>query len=235
MSNQMDLKQEIKEGKSKFKTLSFGQKLIYIKDYYSLHILVAIILVITAFAIYKTYEAKNFNTVLYVALVNNDKSVWDEDDDSYETLLSAPYAASIGIDNDKDRVVIDNNYIMDYDRDSEMSVYSAESLVAMIYAANLDILMGNELSLDYFCEDDYTFFHPLDVIFDEALLNKHQDKIIYHTYKDGTKVPVAFDVTECAFIKNANLTLAPVYVSVLENTNRLDAATSYICYILESE
>ncbi len=235
MSNQLDLKQEIKEGKSKFKTLSFGQKLTYIKDYYSLHILVTIIIIITGFAIYKTYEAKNFNTVLYVALVNNDKSVWSEDDDSYETRLSNPYAASIGIDNDKDRIIIDNNYLIDYNRDSEMSVYSAESLVAMIYAANLDILIGNELSLDYFCEDEYTFFHPLNVIFEEEFLNKHQDRIVYHTYTNGTKVPVAFDVTSCKFIEDAGLTLAPVYVSVLENTNRLDAATDYIRYILESK
>lgn len=235
MSNQMDLKQEIKTEKAKFKSLSFGDKIAYIKDYYSMHILVVVIVVITIFAIFKTYEAKNFNTVLYVALVNNDKSVWAEDDDSYERKLSAPYAQHIGIDNDNDRIIIDNNYILDYDRDEELSVYSAESLVAMIYGANLDILMGNELSLEYFCEDEYTFFYTLDTIFDEELLKNHADKIIYHTYADGTSVPVAFDVTDCQYIKDAELTIAPVYVSVLENTTRLDTSIDYIRHILESK
>ena len=235
MSNQMDLKQEIKAEKGKFKTLSFNEKITYIKDYYSLHILIVLIAIVLVFAIYRTYDAKNFNTVLYVALVNNDKSVWEEDDDTYENKLSNTYAEYIVIDNDNDRIIIDNNYILDYDKDSEMSVYSAESLVAMIYGANLDILMGNELSLDYFCEDDYTFFYNLDEIFDADLLKTHGNKIIYHTYADGTKVPVAFDVTDCRYIKNANLTVSPVYVSVVENTERLETSVDFIRHILESE
>lgn len=235
MSNQMDRKQEIKAEKSKFKTLSFNEKITYIKDYYSVHILAVIIAIVTIFAIYITYEAKNFNTVLYVVLVNNDKPIWGEDIDLYATTLSSTYAQHIGVDNDKNRVIIDNNYILDYDRDAEMSVYSAESLMAMNYASTLDILIGDELSLDYFCEDEYTYFYPLNEIFDEEFIKKYEEKVIYHTYTDGTKVPVAFDVSDCQYIKNASLTLTPVYLSVLKNTARLDISADYIRYILESE
>lgn len=235
MSNQMDLKQEIKAEKGKFKTLSFGQKITYIKDYYWMHILTVIILLVVIYSIYITYQAKNFNTVLYCVLVNNAKSSWDPDTDSYETALSKHFEEYLGIDGDKDRVIIDNNYILDYERDPEMSVYAAESLVAMIYGSQLDILIGDELSLDYFCEDDDTFFHPLNEIFDEEFLNRHQDKIVYHTYADGTKVPVAFDISQCSLTKKAELTVSPALISVYSNTTRLDCAKEYIQFILDEK
>lgn len=233
MSNQMDLKQEIRAEKGKFKTLSFGQKIAYIRDYYWIHILAVIIIAITVFAIYRTYKAQNYNTVLYAALVNNDKSVWDEDTDSYESMLSDSFEQYLGVDGEKDRVIIDNNYTLDYDRDPEMSVYSAESLVAMIYAAHLDILIGNELSLDYFCEDEDTFFYNLNEIFDDDFLEKHQDKIVYYTYTSGTTVPIAFDITNCKLCREAGLTVNPVFISVFSNTERLDTSVEYIRFILE--
>lgn len=235
MSNQMNLKQEIKAEKGKFKSLSFGEKIAYIKDYYWMHILTVIIIAVVIYSIFITYKSKDFNTVLYCALVNNEKSLWDPDTDSYESLLSKPFEEYLGIDGDKDRIIIDNNYILDYERDSEMSVYSAESLVAMIYSSQLDILIGNELSLNYFCEDDDTFFHPLNEIFDDEFLNRHQEKIIYHTYKDGTKVPVAFDISECTLTKEAALTVSPAYISVYANTTRLDTAKEYIQFILDEK
>lgn len=233
MSNQMNLKQEIKAEKSKFRQLSLGEKFNYIKDYYLIHIIAVIIIIITAFAIYRTYQSKNFNTVLYAVLINNDSSVWNEDIDSYEARLSAPFEEHLGIDGKKDRVVIDNNYILDYDRDAEMSVYSAESLVAMIYASSIDIHIGNELSLDYFCEDNDTFFYNLNEIFDEDFLEKYKDKIIYYTYTDGTCVPIAFDITDCKLTKDASLTISPVLIAVFSNTARLESAVEYIQFILE--
>ncbi|MDD6573240.1 MAG: hypothetical protein PUF12_12725 [Thermoflexaceae bacterium] len=235
MSNQMDLKQEIKAEKGKFKKLSFGEKITYIKDYYWMHILAVIIIAITIFAIYQTYKSQNYNTVLYTVLVNNDKSMWDEDTDSYESVLSKSFEQYLGVDGDKDRVIIDNNYVLDYDRDSEMSVYSAESLVAMIYASHLDLLIGNELSLDYFCEDEDTFFYNLDEIFDEEFLQKYEDKIIYYTYTNGTTVPIAFDITDCKLSREAELTVNPVLISIFSNTERLDTAVEYIKFILEGK
>ena len=235
MSNKLDLKQEIKAEKGKFKSLPFGEKLTYIKDYYSVHIIAVVIIIIAAYAIFITYRDKNFNTVLYAVLINNDKSLWSEDVDSYEYHLSKPFADYLGIDNDKDRIVIDNNYILDTDRDEEMSVYSAESLVAMFYGKHIDIHIGNELSVQYFCQDDDTFFYPLNTIFDEEFLEKYKDRIYYHTYADGTKVPVAFDITDCSFTKDASLTVNPVLIAVFCNTERLDTATEYIRFILDQE
>lgn len=235
MSNKLDLKQEIKAEKGKFKALSFGAKITYIKDYYWMHILAAIILCVTVYAIFATYQSKNFNTVLYCAMVNNDQSVWDEDVDSYEQVLSRSFEEHLGIDGENDRVIIDNNYILNYDKDAEMSVYSAESLVAMIYGAGIDVLIGDDLSLDYFCEDDSTFFYELDEIFDEVFLEKHQEKIVYHVYADGTKVPVAFNISSCALSKEAGLTVNPALISIFSNTTRLDTAMEYIRFILEEE
>lgn len=235
MSNQLDLKDEIKAEKKKFKTLNFDQKISYIIDYYWIHILTVIIIAITAFAIYKTYQAKNFDTVLYTVLINNDKSVWDDDTDKYELALSQSFADYIGVDNDKERVIIDNNYIIDLEKDAEMSVYSAESLVALMYGNGLDIHMGNMLSLDYFCEDEYTFFYDLRDIFDEEFLEKHKELIVTHTYKDGTEVPIAFNVTDCKLIQEAGLTVNPVIICVFHNTTRLETAVEYIEFILEEK
>lgn len=232
MSNQLDLKQEIQAEKKKFKTLSFSEKIHYIKDYYSIHILAVLILCVVVVAVYCTYQAKNYDTELYVVLVNNDKSVWDEDIDSYEQLLSNEFARHLGIDNDTRRVEIDNNYTIDYETDPEMSAYSAESLVAMIYGAHVDVLIGDQKALDYFCDEEGTFFFTLDEIFDKEFLETNKDRIIYHTPKGQSAIPFALDVTDCSFIREAGLTLDKVYIAIFANTERSETAIEYIKYIL---
>lgn len=233
MSNQKNLKEEIKEGKSKFKELSFGAKIGYIRDYYSIHILAVLIIIIAVFAIYRTYQTQNFETVLYAVLINNDKSVWDEDEDKYSKGLSDPFEEYLGIDGDSQRIVVDNNYILDYDRDAEMSVYSAESLVAMFYGAHMDIHIGNRLSLDYFCQNDDCFFYDLRKIFDEEFLKRHEEKIVYCTFDDGTKLPVAFDISDCKLVKESELTVSPTLIAVFFNTEHPDTAVEYIKFILD--
>lgn len=233
MSNQKDLKQEIKEGKSKFKSLSFGGKIEYVKDYYSIHILAVIIIIATIFFIYRTYQDQNYETVLYAVLINNDKSVWDEDEDKYAKGLSDPFEAYLNIDGESERIIIDNSYILNYDKDAEMSVYSSESLVAMFYGAHLDVHIGDNLSLDYFCQDDDCFFYDLRDIFDEDFLKKHEDKIVYHTFSNGTQVPIAFDISSCKMVQEAELTVSPVLIAVFFNTERLDTAVEYVRFILD--
>jgi hypothetical protein len=234
MSNTLNRRQEIAEQKAKFKELSFNEKLGYIRDYYWVHIVFTIIAVIVIIALYHTYQDKNFNTVLSAVLINNDTAKWDEDAASYESILSDTYEEYLGIDGVKDRFVVDNNYILDYARDSEMSIYSAESLMASIMGSRIDIHIGDALSMEYFCEDDYTFFYELDQLFDEDFLKQYEDRIYYHTYEDGQKVPVAFDVTDCKVITDAGLTIEPVYLGVFANTKRLEASADYLRFVLSS-
>ncbi len=233
MSNQKNLKEEIKEGKDKFKKLPFGAKLGYIKDYYSIHILAVIIVIVVIFSIYKTYQAKNYETILYTVLINNDKSVWDEDEDKYSKGLSEPFESYLNIDGDSQRVVVDNNYILDYDRDAEMSVYSAESLVAMFYGAHMDVHIGDKLSLDYFCQDDDCFFYDLRKIFDEDFLKRHEDQIVYCTFSNGNQIPIALDISSCKIVKEAGLTVSPTLIAVFFNTERLDTAVEYVRFIMD--
>lgn len=233
MSNQKDLKQEIKEGKSKFKELSLGGKIGYIKDYYAIHIIAAIIIVVVIFSIYRTYQAQNYETILYTVLINNDKSVWDEDEDKYSKGLSDPFEAYLNIDGDSQRVIVDNNYILNYDKDAEMSVYSAESLVAMFYGAHIDVHIGDKLSLDYFCQDDDCFFYDLREIFDEEFLKRHEDQIVYCTFSDGTQIPIAFDISESKLIKESEATVSPALIAIFFNTRRLDTAVEYVRFIMD--
>lgn len=234
MSNQLNRKQEIKQEKKKFNSLPLNQKIGYIKDYYSIHIIAVIVICLIGFFVYKTYQEKNYNTYLYAVLINNDTSDWDSDIDSYEHNLSSGFAEHVGIDNVNDRVVIDNNYIINIEKDHEMSVYSAETLVALMYGKGIDVVIGDNLAIDYFCDDDYTFFYEYNTLFDDDFIKKYEDKLVWHTYDNQDKVPIAFDVTDCAFIKNANLTVNPVYISIVSNTEHLEAAMEYVKFILES-
>lgn len=233
MSNQLNLKEEIREGKKQFKSLSFYNKLIYIKDYYSLHILTVIIIAVVIFAAYRTYQAKNFNTVLYAVLINNDKSIWDDDTDSYESKLSDPFEEYLGIDGDADRFIIDNNYILNPDKDLEMSAYSAESLIAMIFASQVDIHIGDKLSFEYFSADDELFFYDLRELFDEDFLERHKDKIIYQLMTNGDSIPTGFDISSSQIVKDAGLTTSPTIISIFSNTTQPETAVKYIRFILD--
>lgn len=233
MSNQLDLKEEIREGKKKFKELSFYNKLIYIKDYYRMHIFTVLIIAIVIYSAYQTYQSKNFNTVLYAVLINNDKSVWDDDTDSYESKLSAPFEQHLGIDGQSDRFIIDNNYMLNAEKDLEMSAYSAESLIAMIFSGHVDIHIGDKLSFDYFTSDDELFFYDLRELFDDDFLEKHKDKIVYQVMSNGDSVPTAFDISDCKLIKDANLTISPTIISVFSTSTKPETSVEYIRFILE--
>ncbi|MCR5216087.1 MAG: hypothetical protein K6C69_04055 [Lachnospiraceae bacterium] len=235
MSNQKDLKEEIRSEKAKFKELPFGEKIAYIKDYYWMPIVAVILGILLIYALIQTFIAKNYDTVLYVVLVNNDKSVWDDDIDRYENALSADYAAYIGVDNVKERVIVDNNYVLDWEKDAEMSIYSAESLTAMIYAGHFDVVFSDDPGMDYFCEDEYTYFYNLEEIFSAEYLEAHKDQIYYYTYKDGHSEPIAFLVKEEPKVAAAGLTIDPVYVGVISNSTRTEQAVDYIQFMMSEE
>lgn len=233
MSNQLNIKQEIKAEKNKFKSLPFKQKLTYIKDYYTIHIIAVIIGIIIVIACYHTYQSNNYNTVLYAVLVNNSQVIWVNEEDSYTYRMGHPFEEYLGIDGQKDRVIVDNNYILNYSKDSELSVYSSESLVAMFYNAKLDIHIGDKYSIEYFSKDQDSFFYDLRDIFDEEFLKKHEDKIVTCSYPDGAVIPVAFDISDTRLVKEAELTVSPALIAVFSNTKHLDTAKEYIRFILE--
>lgn len=235
MGNQLDRKQEIKEETKKFKTMSFSEKLTYIKDYYWLPIVAVILTVIVGLALVKTFQQKNFKTVLYIALINNEKSVWSEDVDQYEHDLSDVFAAKIGIDNEKQRIIVDNSYTINMKKDSEMSLYSAESLIGMYQGQKVDLMLGDQEAIEYFYGEYDTFFHDLNDVFDEEFLQQYQDKIVYFTGKDGNKTPVAFDVSECQLIKDSALTIEPAYLAIYYTTKRLDVAADYVRFVLTGQ
>lgn len=234
MSNQLDRKQEIKAETKKFKTLSFFEKITYIKDYYWMPIAAVILLIIVGYALYRTYQSKNFETKLYIALANNSKSVWAEDIDQYERALSDRFAESIGIDNQKQRIMVDNSYVFNVKKDAEMSLLSAESLLAMYYGGKVDVLVGDQEAIEYFYADEGTYYHDLRQIFDEEFLKKYDDKIVYYTGMSGSKTPIAFDISDCKTVKDGGLTIEPAYIAIYYTTTRLDTAVEYVHFLLEN-
>lgn len=232
MSNDKSLKEEITENRAKFKHLSFGGKIKFISDYYRLYIAAAFILTLLVISIIKTVKDNDYETAVNIIIANNTVVDWVEENDVLEAYISGGFAAQIGADNVKRRVLVNDYYLVADSRDSELSAINSQTLTAMFSAAQIDVFIGDRKAVNYFASDIDPFFTNLSELLDEETYRSAEKYMVYYTYKDRTEFPFAIDVTGTPFAINAGFVSEQVIIAIPDNTERPDAAIEFIKYVL---
>lgn len=213
--------------KEKWKTLSPEQKRQFIWDYYKIHILVGLCLIIgLGWFIYKkaTYREPIINAImLNVVNMPADSNTGFQaflEEQGYEVF---PGAAAVN-----------SSLHIDFENDSMGTSYTHyQALYAMVYTGQQDLLFGTgEIFQE--CMDSGALL-DLSQVLSQDLLEKHKDKLLYTTELDTmAEYPCAIALKDHPWLEETGYYFQ-CSVGVLENCDQRELAVAFLEYLLNQE
>ena len=240
------IRETIREEWKKLSKLSWGERIVYIWDYYK-PLMVAIAGVILAISIgVSIYHNMQINTLLNAYFINC--NALDADGDA----IAADFAAYLGGIGEKDEIHVDTMTTLD---DEDMSNYGTANqmkMTAYIAAGDVDVLLLNQSAYDKY--DGSGAFADLSTLLTKEQLEQWSDLLVYGEVEKqtesgadtdktdsetsgntsgGTEVPVALKMQDAPVVKEFNAYYdEPVYAVILGNSKHTDTAVEFLDYLL---
>lgn len=216
-----------KEQQTPFSELTLSQKIGYIAGYYKYYALaVAIIAVAVGATVW--YHYKNYyNSVCNIFVTDGKITGYDSMSDA----ITLGFEEYLGVDGKRTRVEIDyDNSLITLALDNEATV-TRTKMVTKSSVGDVDGYMASIDYITYFSTDIEPFLYDLtEILSSDELAAIGEDNIIYYTKKDGTRIPVAVNLTDTFIKAETNLTMEnPCYGVVVTATNK-DNAVKFIKY-----
>ncbi|MCI7099583.1 MAG: hypothetical protein MR966_11935 [Lachnospiraceae bacterium] len=230
-----------------FKALDGRQKLQYIWDYYKLPLAVlCIFLYIIGYSLYGHFTHKE--TLLCTALVNVSAG------EALTEQLNTGFLDFTGADRKKEQLELYTGLYLTDDENSPYHEYTYASRMKILAAINnkeLDVVLMNKEAFDSFSQNGYLCnLEELLAAEDTALYNQLKPYLITNTiilednsvdtvldpsvaYEAVTEeYPVGLDLSQTGRVSKAGFDDA-VYLGIVSNSLRKDAAVNYIRYLTE--
>lgn len=223
------LHDEIREQNAKLKDAPLKEKLAYFKEYYLKSTLVVIIILLLVGSIAYSMLTAPSDTA-FAAFFYNDTG------NSSGTELIDDFVKHLGIDIKEHDAYIDAS--MYYTPDStDMNTFMAlEKTMAVISTGELDVVVGDADTLDYFAHSEC--LHDITTVLPDDLLAKFEDRLYYAKYGESeTLTPVGVYVTDAPKLKQYGYFagMKPI-LGLIANANNLDNAIEFLRYIyMETE
>jgi len=218
------LHDEIREQNAKLKNASLKDKLAYFKEYYLKTTIVVIICgVMVAYLAYCILTAPS--DTAFAAYFYNDTG------DSSNTELIDGFIEYMNIDTKEHEAYIDTtmNYMPNA---GSYDVYmSLEKSMAVISTCELDVIVGDTATLDYYAKAEC--LHDITTILPDDLLTQFEDKLYYaKSGESGELIPVGVYVTDSPKLNQYYYYVGqePVLGFVI-NSNSIDNAIAFLRYI----
>lgn len=215
---------EIREQNAKLKDAPLKEKLAYFNEYYlKTTIVVLVILLLVGSIAYSMLTAPS--DTAFAAFFYNDTG------DSTSTALIDGFVEHMGID-----VKVHDAYIdatMNYTPDStDMNTFmTLEKTMAVISTGELDVVVGDADTLDYFSGAEC--LHDITAILPDDLLAKFEDKIYYAKYGESQVLtPVGIYVTDAPKLNQYShyVGMEPI-LGFIVNADNLDNAIEFLRYL----
>lgn len=243
------IRETIREEWRKLSKLSWGERIVYIWDYYK-PVMVAIAGVILVISIgVSIYHNMQINTLLNAYFINC--NALDADGDA----IASDFAAYLGGIGDRDEIHVDTMTTLD---DEDMSNYGTANqmkMTAYIAAGDVDVLLLNQSAYDKY--DAAGAFADLGTLLTKEQLEQWSDLLVYGEVEKQTEsetdtassddgketssaqdttsaeVPVALKMQDAPVIKEFNAYYdEPVYAVILGNSKHTDTAVEFLDYLL---
>ena len=217
------LSDEIREQNAKLKNASLKDKLLYFKDYYLLTTLGVIVICAFVFSLAYTMITAPRDTA-FGAFFFNDTG------DSSNTELIDHFVEYMGIDSSKQNAYIDSSMVYSANFSDFDAYAQLEKAMAAITASDLDVIVGDTETIDYFAKCDC--LGDITTILPDDLLETHKDHLYYAETGSGESVPVGIDVTDAPKL-NAYyyyVDKEPVFGYVI-NSDKIDNVIAFLRYI----
>lgn len=222
--NNHSMHDEIREQNAKLKGAPFREKLSYFQEYY----LKTTLLVIAA-VIFIGYIAHSMLTApsdtAFAAYFFNDTG------DSSNTELIDGFVEYLDLDTSAHEAYIDAtmNYIPD---SGDINVFmSLEKTMAVISTSELDVVVGDAETADYFAKSEC--LHDITTVLPDDLLTKFKDKLYYAEVGEAKElVPVGIYVTDSPKLNEYYYYVdrEPILGFII-NSNSMDNAIAFLRYI----
>lgn len=199
------------DNKTTFRQLHGRAKLQYFWDYYKLPaLLVCICIYIIVWGCYR--HAMHKDTVLYTAFANVTVS------DSLSAQLTNGYLTSQSYNPDQNQIYTYKDLYLSNRPSSanlEYAYASSTKILAALDSGRLDVIFMNAEALDAMTSEGYLMKLPASLL---------------EASSDPSSTPYAVDLSNAPLIRSAGFT-EPLYIGIVANSTRTEAASSYIRYI----
>ena len=207
MSSHNSVVEEIREQQKKaFATMTPREKLAYFWDYYKVHTIAAVIVVVFVISFINSYRS-NKPFAFYAILLNADTSgdhavtaaAWDE-----------AFMEYAGIDPEAYQVNIDTSVSISADGGSQYDVANRQKMAAMMQAGDIHAIVADTETFEGYARLEY--FYDLNTVFTKEELAPYAD-LLYYT--DGA----AFDEDTGDTLEDMETAQEVVYNSVIDHSD----------------
>ena len=165
----MSVHEEIKEQQKKLKGKGVKAHLQYFWDYYKIHTIVAIAVII--FLIILVKDITNNKPYAFYGLMLNSYAPNAED------VLENEFVGYAGIDTETSSCFIDTSATYNMEIIDEVTIATSQKIMANLSAAELDSMAADKNTFSYYAHQDV--FVDLRTVYDESFLDKYSDKLFY--------------------------------------------------------
>lgn len=217
------LSDEIREQNAKLKNASLKDKLLYFKDYYLMTtVIVAVICAFLGSLAYTMLTAPR--DTAFGAFFYNDTG------NSSDTELIDRFVEFMGIDTSRQNAYIDSSMVYSADF-SDLDTYAGlEKAMASITANDVDVIVGDTDTIDYFSKCDC--LGNITAILPEDLLERYQEQLYYAETGSGERIPVGIYVSDAPKLNEYHYYTdrEPVF-SFIVNSDKTENVIAFLRFI----
>jgi len=196
----VSVNEEIREEQRKIKDKGFKYKLKYFWDYYKIHTIVIIAVLVFGFFVIRDMVENNKPVYLDAIFANTTLLAGDTD-----STIQSDYVEYMGIDLDEYNLYFDfsTQLSADYDTMTDLTMASQQKMMAMFAAEQVDIFCAPKGIIENFSVsevfDDLTVTLPADLL---SELNAQNYEFYYYDTEDGRNIPGGIYVDKCQYLKS---------------------------------
>ncbi|SEK62004.1 hypothetical protein SAMN04487770_10298 [Butyrivibrio sp. ob235] len=204
----MNINEEKRHQWQALKGMGFKAHWDYFWDYYKIHVIVALIVIIGIASFAKEILTRKPDAIS-VTIVNAANT-------QDATLLHDEFAEYEKIDTSQYNVLIDSSSVINIENPDSYTVANSERLYAMIAAHDLDVLMADKDVFDNYAKSE--LFLDLRECFSEEELKSFGDAVYYFDTADYNSNG-EYDMDTGEYVKNENVKSELIPVGIVLNDN----------------
>ena len=222
-------KKPVKEQMTPFKDLTFSEKVHYIWEYYKYFMLAAVLVIIAVVSFVISFQRNNYTTAFSMVIIDGKMTGYDTGTDA----ITTGFTGYLGIDGKKERVECDYNYsLIPKLLDQDVSA-SQQKIYTLASTGSIDGYIASPDYIDYFYTDKEPFLTDLREVLTDKELETLAGKIIYYTKEDGTKIPIALDLTDTKIKTETDFTMDNPCYGIVVTAPNLENAVAFIRYAFD--
>lgn len=207
MSSQESVIEEIREVQKKaFATMSFREKLAYFWDYYKVHTIVAVLVIVFTISFISSYRS-NKPFAFYAVLLNANTTA---ENSTVSSTWAQEFQAYADIDSEAYQVYIDPSITMSAESGSQYEIANRQKMTAMMHSGDIHAIVADTETFEGYARLEY--FYDLTEIFTAEELAPYADSLYYTD-------AAAFDEESGETLEEMETAQAEVYAKVVDHSD----------------